>query len=234
MTEHAKGFLGRWSHRKSEALKGVTTEEEPVLSQSKAAIAPPSPAIPETMAAATADAQVVVAEPQQEQVLSLDDARLLTKDSDFKPFMAQGVDASVRNAAMKKLFADPHFNVMDGLDTYIDDYSKSDPIPQSMLQQMAGAKFLKLFDDLEAVEKQQFDEGAREIANNPTGQTVAQSYENPNLASPDLDHPPNPSQIGPAREMTGPRLSQEDHADTDLRLQPDDATPAPATGRGTQ
>ena len=30
---------------------------------------------------------------------------------------------------MKKLFSDPHFNVMDGLDTYIDDYGKPDPIP---------------------------------------------------------------------------------------------------------
>jgi hypothetical protein len=29
----------------------------------------------------------------------------------------------VKNAAMKKLFADPHFNVMDRLDIYIDDYS---------------------------------------------------------------------------------------------------------------
>ena len=37
---------------------------------------------------------------------------------------------------MKKLFADPHFNVMDGLDTYIDDYGKPDPIPQSMLRQL--------------------------------------------------------------------------------------------------
>jgi hypothetical protein len=33
----------------------------------------------------------------------------------------------VRNAALKKLFTDPHFNVMDGLDVYIDDYGKPDP-----------------------------------------------------------------------------------------------------------
>ena len=44
---------------------------------------------------------------------------------------------------MKKLFADPHFNVMDGLDTYIDDYAKPDPIPPAMLRQLASAKFLK-------------------------------------------------------------------------------------------
>ena len=52
----------------------------------------------------------------------------------------------VRNAAMKKLFADPHFNVMDGLDTYIDDYSIPDPLPASMLRKMVSAQFLNLFD----------------------------------------------------------------------------------------
>jgi hypothetical protein len=61
--------------------------------------------------------------------------------------MARGVSPEVRNAAMKKLFADPQFNVMDRLDTYIDDYSQPDPLPAAMLRQMASAQFLKLFDD---------------------------------------------------------------------------------------
>ena len=52
-----------------------------------------------------------------------------------------------KNAAMKKLFADPHFNVMDRMDIYIDDYGQSDPIPEAMLRQMVGAKFLNLFED---------------------------------------------------------------------------------------
>ena len=48
--------------------------------------------------------------------------------------MARDVAPEVRNAAMKKLFADPQFNVMDRLDTYIDDYSLPDPLPASMLR----------------------------------------------------------------------------------------------------
>ena len=86
--------------------------------------------------------------------LSLEDTRFLTKDSDFTPFMSRDVSAAVRNAAMKKLFADPHFNIMDGLDTYIDDYSKFVPLPESVLRQMNGAKFLNLFsEETEADEK---------------------------------------------------------------------------------
>ena len=61
--------------------------------------------------------------------------------------MGQGVAPEVKNAAMKKLFADPHFNVMDRMDIYIDDYSQPDPLPLAMLRQMNGAKFLNLFDD---------------------------------------------------------------------------------------
>ena len=90
-------------------------------------------------------------QPQGEQeappALTLQDASALTPSSNFKPFMAQQVSPEVRNAAMKKLFADPHYNVMDGLDIYIDDYSKPDPIPESMLRQMVSAKFLNLFPD---------------------------------------------------------------------------------------
>jgi hypothetical protein len=55
---------------------------------------------------------------------------------------------------MKKLFSDPHFNVMDRLDTYIDDYGIADPIPLAMLRQLNQSKMLRLFetedDDVQA------------------------------------------------------------------------------------
>ena len=60
--------------------------------------------------------------------------------------MASDVDREVKNAALKKLFGDPRFNVMDGLDVYIDDYSKADPLPRSIVRQLAQAVFLGLVD----------------------------------------------------------------------------------------
>jgi hypothetical protein len=57
----------------------------------------------------------------------------LSFESDFKAFMHSKVEQSVKRAALKKLFSDPHFNVMDGLDTYIDDYTKSEPISDELL-----------------------------------------------------------------------------------------------------
>ena len=64
----------------------------------------------------------------------------LTPASDFRDFMHPKVDEGLRRAALKKLFSDPHFNVMDGLDVYIDDYSKSDPLPAAMLAQLKQAQ----------------------------------------------------------------------------------------------
>jgi Protein of unknown function (DUF3306) len=76
----------------------------------------------------------------------MDDVARLTPESDYARFVTPGVEPGVRNAAMKKLFTDPHYNIMDGLDIYIDDYSIADPIPESMLRQMVQSKALGLFD----------------------------------------------------------------------------------------
>lgn len=60
----------------------------------------------------------------------------LTPDSDFSPFMKPEVDASLKRQALKTLFQDPRFNVMDGLDVYIADYSVADPLPEGWLEKM--------------------------------------------------------------------------------------------------
>jgi hypothetical protein len=71
---------------------------------------------------------------------TLRDIALLNAESDYSAFVAAGVDRTVHRAAMKKLFSDPHFNVMDGLDIYIDDYTKPSPLSASMLAALQHAK----------------------------------------------------------------------------------------------
>lgn len=111
----AETFFARWSRVKSEA------RPEPVVQE-------PVPAEP------PAEPEAAVPAPTLEQV------RELTSDSDFTPFIARGVDETVRHAALKKLFSDPHFNVMDGLDTYIDDYNKFEPLTPLMVAALNHAK----------------------------------------------------------------------------------------------
>ena len=76
---------------------------------------------------------------------TLEDVALLSRDSDFARFVAPNVDGGVRNAALRKLFSDPRFNIMDGLDTYIDDYHAPDPLPPAMLRRMLQSEALGLF-----------------------------------------------------------------------------------------
>ncbi len=174
---------------------------------------------------------------------TLQDIPALTPESDFKPYLNQGVEPHVRNAAMKKLFADPRFNVMDRLDTYIDDYSKPDPIPESMLRKMVSAQFLGLFDEKE---KPQTTPPLGDDADTLAPQSVAEST--PVQQGQALTDPPPIQQPGQAPEQTpeqplaepvpsDPRFHATDanqaaHAHTDLRLQPDDAAAAQGAGRG--
>jgi len=66
----------------------------------------------------------------------------LTIDSDFSPFMQPGVDETVKRAALRKLLRDPRFNVMDGLDVYIDDYSKPSPIEPDLVRTLVQARYI--------------------------------------------------------------------------------------------
>lgn len=208
----ADGFLGRWAQRKQAVREGKPIAE-PVVAV--ASPAPPVSARSEPVAVAPEAGPAVEPPPPPP---TLQDAQALTPQSDFRRFVAADVDPEVRNAAMKQLFTDPHFNVMDRMDVYIDDYSIPDPLPQSMLRQMASAKFLNLFDDEEEKDKQP---GA---GLTPSPAPVAQT-DNPPTVAANTGLPP------PAATA---QLNDQDHVDPDLRLQQDHAAGPQGSGRGPQ
>ncbi|MEO8014619.1 DUF3306 domain-containing protein [Polaromonas sp.] len=237
MAEEPTGFLGRWARRKTDVRQGKPLDEPaaPAKSAPGASLAVSPAALVADSAQVTAPA-TPPAEPS-EKLLSLDDVKVLTQDSDFKPFMARNVGADVRNAAMKKLFTDPHYNVMDGLDIYISDYSIADPIPESMLRQMVGAKMLKIFDEPDEDEQRQAaatlppEPLPSDALNKSTPEAVAPSGNSPDasLAEPQGTEPSSQPELSDS-----PGASQtDDHAHSHLRLQPDHAPSAPSAGHGT-
>jgi Protein of unknown function (DUF3306) len=138
------GFVSRWSRRKALVKRGEKVAPEALVPLPL----PAAPAAPSSVRVEPVEAPAPRPVQAPPPPPSLDDVAALTKDSDFSRFVAAGVDPGVRNAAMKKLFAsDPHFNVMDGLDVYIDDYNKFEPIPKSILRQLVNARVLGLLDD---------------------------------------------------------------------------------------
>jgi len=148
MNDGDNNFLSRWSRRKAQVREGVAVPGE-------AAPAPAQPAAGDAAAGAPGAVRVRPAPPDPithrpaaaPPLPTLADVAALAPQSDYTRFVATGVAPEVKNAALKKLFTDPHFNVMDGLDTYIDDYGKPDPLPVGMLRKMAQSQLLGLFDD---------------------------------------------------------------------------------------
>lgn len=200
----ADSFLGRWSRRKLDAQEGKPLDEP--APQPLAAVAQPATAAPAPLAPKPAQA------PQEPALPTLADAQALTPQSDFSAFVLRGVTPEVRNTAMKKLFADPHFNVMDGLDIYIDDYTKPSPMPAAMLRRMASAKFLGFVQD-----------------DDPPAPGSATEPANGSLLL------PQPTDSGPAAPSAHPELpaNHNDHAHAHLRLQPDHAPEPSGPGQGT-
>jgi hypothetical protein len=131
-----EGFLRRWARRKSEVRDGGEAAPEAVVAPAGSVIANADAAVvaPTAPAAPQSDPSAVRPLPTLEDVAALD------ADSDFSAFVARGVDQAVRRSALKKLFADPHFNAMDRLDVYIDDYTKPSPVSEAMLASLEHAK----------------------------------------------------------------------------------------------
>jgi hypothetical protein len=128
MSDHTNDnekFLSRWSRLKRDAVEAEPNAAAP-LDENRNVVAP----LPHQHKEAHEESAPPLLPPVDE----------LTPDSDFRGFLHPKVDEDVKRAALKKLFSDPRFNVMDGLDIYIDDYSKPDPLPLDMLAQMKSAQ----------------------------------------------------------------------------------------------
>jgi hypothetical protein len=119
--------LKRWSQRKLAASRASSAPAEPSVAPSVA-----TPPVVERQATT----------PAVELPAELPPVESLTPDSDFTPFLRPGIDEDVKRGALKKLFSDPRFNVMDGLDVYVDDYSKPDPLPAAVAATLAHARYV--------------------------------------------------------------------------------------------
>ena len=193
MADDDRNFLSRWSQRKAGARAGVALPPEPL----------PQPVAEAAVVAVPVAAPVAVEpEPAEAAAPTLAEVEQLTLASDYSRFVAGNVAPQVKNAALKKLFTDPHFNVMDGLDTYIGDYNTPDPLPPGMLRKMVQSQMLGLFDD---------EDRAAALAAAKAGSV------------------PSTTPLPPPPEE--PRCIQA-HEDPDLQLQPDPAAGCPGAEPG--
>jgi hypothetical protein len=158
----SEGFFSRWSRRKSGKEKELDSPKDLV----QAAPAKPAPD--------GGALDKIKEEIQTPPPVTLEDVEKIDRFApDFSAFMKPDVDPAVQQAALKKMFTDPHFNVMDGLDIYIDDYSKPDPLPQGMLERMVQSDMLNLFRKKTEVVATKEGGKSADALSNPESQALA-------------------------------------------------------------
>lgn len=138
MNTEAESFIARWSRRKRAAEEAKQSADDARHEPSPAAPAStaagslaPSPVSGSAPSEGSARAPEVALPPLE----SLDGLR-----SDYQAFFQQPVSDDLRHAALKKLFADPHFNKMDMLDVYVDDYTQFEPLPATLRMRLPSAR----------------------------------------------------------------------------------------------
>ena len=148
----SEGFFQRWSRLKTEPAEPAVQASPGPGSPALTPAAPPglapqaapqlAPALPSAGAAphTVRGDQQLDGDGAPPRRLGMEDVAQLHRGSDYSAFVARGVDKAVQRSALKKLFADPHFNSGDGLDLYMGDYNKPDPIPAAMMSALRHSR----------------------------------------------------------------------------------------------
>jgi hypothetical protein len=99
-------------------------------------------------------------ESQEDQAPDLPPLDKLTPQSEFSGFMHPKVGDALRRAALKKLFADPHYNIPDPYEAYSGDWTVGEAIPDEMMATLNQARTLLFSED----EKKKKDEEEKKLA----------------------------------------------------------------------
>jgi hypothetical protein len=235
MSTEPESFLARWSRRKrvaEEAKRSDSAVPQPPAAPPKAADEPVAAAA--TSAAATAASSApahdsgATTEVPLPPIESLDGLR-----SDYQAFFQQPVAEELRHAALKKLFADPHFNQMDMLDVYVDDYTQFEPLSAALRVRLPSAR-----DFLSAAERAEL-EAAEERAGAPADMLQAPEADRAAASEPFADAAPGREHTDDAGNASadstpGPAAATTDaSAASEAAATSPDASPARAFA-GTQ
>jgi len=125
MTED-EGFLQRWSRRKQSALRNDEVSEDEA---SQAPEANEEAVSAESLAADASSAELEAgsaSEPEPEPPGDEDMPPLesIDESGSVAAFLSPRVSEGLRRAALRRLFSQPKYNVVDMLDDYAEDYSK--------------------------------------------------------------------------------------------------------------
>ena len=145
----ATNFFQRWSQRKLHCDDEASLEQPDEACPDQAQAVPPGAA---DNPLATTDTEsgekTATSQPASEQtgsplgggeaepVLTLADVAKVTFDSGVSSFMKEGVEKSVKKAALRKLFHSDEFNYISDMDDHTEDFSNVPSLDTSVTQQL--------------------------------------------------------------------------------------------------
>ncbi len=157
-----KPFLSRWSERKTAERErdAAVPEELPDADESQGELAD-----------VEGECEEITAE-------DLPDIETLDKDSDFTPFLKDGVPEELKRLALRKLWmSDPAFSVLDGLNDYDDDYSMIGTVVQEITSRYRPGK--GMLDDEDIKKNEEEHAKIREVDRPPLEESEAEDPDQP-------------------------------------------------------
>ena len=178
MTQSEDNFIGRWSRRKKAQEKEAkipqsATEDRELAAQQtaepdrEAGLEVSSQQAGDVESATLATTNEQLAEPVAPTDADMVALDTLDANSDYAPFMSEGVSSELRKAALKKLFFSGKFAARDGLDDYDDDFTHFEPLGDTVTSDM---KFHARRKEKERLAKLEQERLAREAQEQPVSE----------------------------------------------------------------
>ena len=211
-------FFSRWSRQKSlqrdldQARDQATTNPTP--------LAPTRPA----PSGEGEDANPLVASEDATQtnqpIPTLEDTASLEVGANVSRFLRDGVSEAVKGAALKKLFADPAYNVISDMDDYVEDYSKMATMTTLEVSKLQQSKDLYLFEDPPWKEQAEAQAKAKAAAQAQAASDGVASTQDNNNDQPHSDEPVRADHVQSTTDAERPTTQDPDAGETPHRQDP--------------
>ncbi|MBS4153138.1 DUF3306 domain-containing protein [Cobetia sp. MC34] len=183
--------VGVASDHSADAPAASGSQHEALGGDSPSSAAEQSAEQPAEQASTESDQQAADADNAEAPVIELPDPDTLTPDADISAFMQSGVDPTLRQRALRRIFMGGEHSVRDGLDDYDQDFSQMRPLAEGVADTLRSWT-RKVEEGLEKLD---------EASETPTADTAQETDDQIAEQAPDGEVPVGESHATPSDEI---------------------------------
>lgn len=183
--------VGVASDHSADAPAASGSQHEALGGDSPSSAAEQSAEQPAEQASTESDQQAADADNAEVPVIELPDPDTLTPDADISAFMQSGVDPTLRQRALRRIFMGGEHSVRDGLDDYDQDFSQMRPLAEGVADTLRSWT-RKVEEGLEKLD---------EASETPTADTAQETDDQIAEQAPDGEVPVGESHATPSDEI---------------------------------